>query len=672
MTNAYIAYFVLLSFSFALAAWTMRKHEWSWVGLYVAFGCLFSGLSKQVHWLLTAFYPSYANEPPSPTRLLNWPHSPFWTFVSVLLGLVYWYAMVGALRRPTRVANLLLLPISMFQLSLTAWGIQVLIAQGGPTPFHFGSLTAPAWVGAAIFLLIWDLPFLFAIPFAIGRSVRSESSEFGRIGDRFRFILGLVLVGEMLLAAGIFTATVRTARLVGYESIGSQVFVGLALLALIGLLAITLLAFRRSFLDPAMALLKGASGSVALAETPGIGEHWLPLARMIDESRAAELQATQELRQSQEHLHQSEKLAALGQLLAGVAHELNNPLTVVVGRAAILEEKLAGTENGKAIAGLREAADRCNRIVKTFLAMARQSAPRRGPVNLNRLAEAALDMTAYGMRSAGISVETSFSPDLPEVEGDEDQLIQVFTNLMLNAQHALERLQGERRVRVSSRLETDKVVITVIDNGPGVPEDLTGRIFEPFFTTKDVGEGTGMGLAMSRGMIEEHEGTLAYEAARGGGACFRVTLPVSTRPQIAAAETEPTLPSRNERGRVLVVDDEEAIRTMLVEVLAAIDLECIEAADGAEALECIAREPFDLIICDVRMPVVDGIRFRRELADNHPDLLERLIFTSGDVLQRGGARLAEIERYPFIEKPFNPAEVRAATQAVLRKIGETS
>lgn len=388
--------------------------------------------------------------------------------------------------------------------------------------------------------------------------------------------------------------------------------------------------------------------------------------------RTAERRASDQVAATREALHQSEKLAALGQLLAGVAHELNNPLTVVVGRSAILEEKLRETAHAKAIADLREAADRCNRIVRTFLAMARQSAPRRAAVQVNDAIEAALDMTAYGLRSSGIELVSKLDPRLPEVEADEDQLVQVFTNLLINARHALEEhAQGAGQVTITTRAKGGKLLVEIADNGPGVPADIVSRIFEPFFTTKAVGEGTGMGLAMSRGMIEEHGGKLAYSDARGGGAMFTVELPIAAPAHSAAPEGETEQAQRKGRGRVLVIDDEPGIRGLLVEILEGIELDCSECGDGAAALELLGRQDFDLVFCDVRMPVMDGIRFRQHLADTHPALLERLVFISGDVLQRGNARQAEIAGHAFVEKPFNPAEVRALALSLLDGPGDT-
>jgi PAS domain S-box-containing protein len=374
--------------------------------------------------------------------------------------------------------------------------------------------------------------------------------------------------------------------------------------------------------------------------------------------------------QQQAQLHQSEKLAALGQLLAGVAHELNNPLTVVVGRSAILAEKLAGTPHAKAIADLREAADRCNRIVKTFLAMARQSAPRRAAVQINDTIEAALDMVAYNLRSVGVELVRNLDPALPEIEADEDQLVQVFTNLMINAGHALDGRREGAQITISTRVGSGQVLAEFSDNGPGVPGDMVTRIFEPFFTTKAVGEGTGMGLAMAKGMIEEHGGTLSYADAPNGGAMFTVALPISISPTDRAEQAQEATASGKGQGSVLIVDDEPAIRAMLAEILEGIGLDCVQCGNGVEALARLDRQSFDLIFCDVRMPVMDGVRFREQLVQAHPAMLGRLVFMSGDVLQRDAARFAAIADHPFVDKPFNPAEVRARALAMLAAQGE--
>lgn len=228
-----------------------------------------------------------------------------------------------------------------------------------------------------------------------------------------------------------------------------------------------------------------------------------------------------------EALRQSEKLSAMGGLLAGVAHELNNPLTIVTGRAALLEDKTEGTPLADDARRIREAAERCARIVRTFLNMARQRPARHAPVQLNDLVRAAAEMLGYTLRSHGITLEQRLDPALPELLADGDQIGQVVLNLLVNAQQALATHEGPRRIELSTGFDEARAWVRVSDSGPGVPEALRGSIFEPFFTTKPEGIGTGIGLAVSRSIVREHGGELQLEGD-GPGAAFSLLLPRTT------------------------------------------------------------------------------------------------------------------------------------------------
>lgn len=244
--------------------------------------------------------------------------------------------------------------------------------------------------------------------------------------------------------------------------------------------------------------------------------------RDLTERRAME----EEVARQRKLIHQQEKLSALGTLLGGVAHELNNPLAVIIGRAAILEDALAGTAEEATVLKLRDAANRCHRIVRTFLAMARDSKPRPGMVDLNELLAGALEFSAYGVRNSDIAVTRAFDPALPRIPGDHDQLVQAFVGLIVNAQQALERQDGARTLAVETRRQGPSVVIRVTDNGPGMSEDVQVRAFEPFFTTRAFGEGGGNGLAIARGIFEAHGGTIAIDGTTSAGCSILVTLPI--------------------------------------------------------------------------------------------------------------------------------------------------
>lgn len=373
-----------------------------------------------------------------------------------------------------------------------------------------------------------------------------------------------------------------------------------------------------------------------------------------------------ELLASRESLHQSEKLAALGQLLAGVAHELNNPLAIVVGRAAMLKDQLSGTPHEKPLDKLRAAADRCGRIVKTFLAMARQSGPRRSLVDINELVEGALDMTAYGLRSASIETVQQLAKGLPLTHADGDQIVQVLINLIINAQHAMEGQGSGGSLTISTHHDKASATLTidVADCGPGVPKEIASRIFDPFFTTKDVGAGTGMGLSVSKGMIEAQGGSLELVRNTAKGATFRVTVPLRAAEgeradEVVRVSEEPT------RGHVLIVDDEADIGEMLAECLHPLGVRTTLVGNGQSALDVLAADRVDAIFTDVRMPGMDGLALYAAVKARDPVLAARLAFISGDVLQTDPARAAAMDGRPLIEKPFNPDQIRAVARDLL-------
>lgn len=377
--------------------------------------------------------------------------------------------------------------------------------------------------------------------------------------------------------------------------------------------------------------------------------------------------AEQEISRQREALHQSEKLSALGSLLAGVAHELNNPLSVVVGRSIMLESQAQDGTLRDRLGKIRQAAERCARIVKTFLAVARQQPPQRAQVHLNTLIENAVEMVDYGLRTANVEVTMDLDPDLPELSVDADQITQVFTNLLVNARQALEEVPEPRRLEIASRYlaEAGLVQLTFSDNGPGIPPDIRPRIFEPFYTSKPTGVGTGIGLSFSHGVITSHGGRIHLEDRAGPGARFVIQLPVEP-PRDKPAEPCPENGRSRSRGRtVLVVDDEAEIAELLREVLEregyAVDL----AASGNEALERLETGTYDLIVSDLKMPDLDGPGLYRRLAERGPALLERLVFITGDTLGAGTKEFLAHCRRPVIEKPFVPRDIVRLLDEVL-------
>ncbi|RYY24258.1 MAG: GAF domain-containing protein [Sphingomonadales bacterium] len=370
------------------------------------------------------------------------------------------------------------------------------------------------------------------------------------------------------------------------------------------------------------------------------------------------------LARSRETLYQTEKLSALGSLLAGVSHELNNPLSIVVAQAVMMERQSQGGELAERAQKIRKAADRCARIVQTFLAMARQKRPEREPVNLNAVAMAAYDLAEYGLRTDGIVAKRELAVTLPTISADSDQLHQIIINLLVNAQQAMgDTAKSERKLtlRTAEGETAGTVILDVIDNGPGVPDDMRRRIFEPFYTTKPQGEGTGVGLSFSQGLAEAHGGKLELLPAERG-AHFRLTLPVDPAQGAPELQAPARVSTEGPARRALVVDDELEIAESLADFLSIEGFTCDVAVGGVQAQKRLLRGQYDLIVSDLRMPGMDGPQLHAWLKDIRPDLEGRMAFATGDTLGANAARFLEAMDRPVLEKPFMPDAVHRFLQ----------
>ncbi|WP_269582453.1 PAS-domain containing protein [Roseibium sp. Sym1] len=366
-----------------------------------------------------------------------------------------------------------------------------------------------------------------------------------------------------------------------------------------------------------------------------------------------------ELERQKEAAHQNEKLSALGALLAGVAHELNNPLSVVVGYSMMLEEKIEDPVHSRQIHEVSVAAERCSRIVKTFLAMARQRPTEIAPVDVNEIVKVAVEVAGHGLRANGAEIKLDLASDLPPIPADADQLVQVFTNLIVNAEHALQKRGPEGRLLVRSRYRPafNAVTVAFSDNGEGIARNLQTRIFEPFFTTKDVGAGTGVGLAFCHRTITAHGGRIGVRSQPGSGATFMISLP-AVGGMDAGAREEKDIP-REGAGSVLVVDDDPGVLAMISAMLRDAGYVVTMASQGAQALALCEKRAFDAILSDIRMPEMDGLAFHQALAERAPDQARRLAFLSGDTLSGSVAEALKHANRPCLDKPATPADLLA-------------
>ena len=380
---------------------------------------------------------------------------------------------------------------------------------------------------------------------------------------------------------------------------------------------------------------------------------------------SARFEAAQQIERQREALRQGEKLSAMGSLLAGVSHELNNPLAIVMGRASLLEEKCLGEPALLRDAQrIREAAERCGRIVRTFLNMARSRPARRDSFCLNDAAQAAVDLLGYSYRSHGIELRLQLDRVLPDVSADSDQLCQVVLNLLVNAQQALVLVDGPRWVSISTGVLSadgeDKVWLRVSDNGPGIAADVRPRLFEAFFTTKAEGLGTGMGLSVSRTLAREHGGELALEAQQPDlGAAFLLSLPgLSQRPApTVSASRAMSEPEAAPLARVLVVDDEIEMAGLMREMLESGGFEVMNAESGAVALELLDAARFDAVVSDLRMPDMDGAELWRRVCEQHPGLRGRVLFVTGDTLSPDARSFLQRSGCDSLDKPFAKADL---------------
>src|SRR5438132_1438018 len=355
----------------------------------------------------------------------------------------------------------------------------------------------------------------------------------------------------------------------------------------------------------------------------------------------------------QEQLIQSEKMSAIGQLVSGVAHELNNPLAGISAFAQLLlSEKRFPPDQRTAAEMIYAEARRASRIVQNLLTFARQHKPERTTTQINQVLDDTLELRGYELRVRGIDVQRDYDEQAPETMADAQQLAQVFLNLITNAEQAMERSERDKQhLVVRTRRAGDVLRIDIEDTGPGIPPNLLERIFNPFFTTKPTGSGTGLGLSISLGIVREHEGRIWAENA-AQGARFVIELPVvaprTTGDYPAVTSSAPI----TDRLHVLVIDDEASVRVALQRYLASRGHEVETTASGKEALARMREDAFDAVIVDMRMPDVSGEQLFQELKARDPSYAERVIFTTGQLVDDSVRSFLASTGRPCVPKPF--------------------
>ena len=375
-----------------------------------------------------------------------------------------------------------------------------------------------------------------------------------------------------------------------------------------------------------------------------------------------------ERRRLQDQLIQSEKMSAIGQLIAGIAHDLNNPLASVVGFADYLTEvPNVPPPLREPLQVIQEEAERASNIVKNLLSFARKQEHQRRPTALKPLLDATFLLLRNNLMAYRVEASLEVEPDLPMPDIDPNQIQQVFVNLINNAAQAIASTGRPGTILVRARRWLDGVAVDVVDDGPGMSESLAAQVFEPFFTTKPEGEGTGLGLSISQGIVREHGGRIMLSTEEDRGSVFTVQLPLATQPTDPVPDEDQQAPTR--RLRVLVVDDEPHILHYMRATLEAWGHVPVVASDGAEALAVAEGDTFDLVISDLRMPRLSGREFYEELVRRRPELAARLVFSSGDTVRGDTLAFLESLDRPYLHKPFSLAELRELLGEVARTHG---
>ncbi len=391
------------------------------------------------------------------------------------------------------------------------------------------------------------------------------------------------------------------------------------------------------------------------------------LATTIDKVRLYEetTKAYDDLRRTQEQLLQSEKMSAVGQLISGVAHELNNPLTAIVGYAQLLEQEPLSARAIDFVQKLYKQTQRTRRVVQNLLSFARQRKPLKQDVDLRRVIDETLALRDYDLKLNNITVERKFSDEFSHVVADSHQLEQVFLNIINNAVDAM--LEGARggalTVTATHDAERSSALVEFRDSGPGIKDPK--RIFDPFYTTKTVGKGTGLGLSICYGIVKEHGGDITAFNHPEGGAVFQVRLPLVDTSRFA--EVQPVHPANEALyGKVLAVDDEDAVLDLEREFLAGTGAEVHCAQDGAEAIRLMQLHSFDAIVIDSKMPgAFDGADVYRWALQNQPETASRFIFTLSHVTDPSVRDFLEEHALTHIEKPFQVSDLLLTLRRIL-------
>jgi len=382
---------------------------------------------------------------------------------------------------------------------------------------------------------------------------------------------------------------------------------------------------------------------------------------ITDIKRAAEKE-----KQMQQELYNATHLASIGEMASGIAHEINNPLTGVVGFSQLLIDRDIPDDIKEDLEIINHEAQRAAKIVSGLLTFAYQNKPGWSMVNIDEIISNTLELRTHEMELSNIRVVTELEGHLPLTAADGAQLQQVFLNIILNAEQAMKDMKKAGTLTVRTKSTGKSIIITFADTGPGISQENLSRVFNPFFTTKGVGEGTGLGLSMSHGIIKQHKGKINVESEEGHGARFIIELPVTNILDSIDEidETDDAIPDRDLK-KGLVIDDEKPILIYLERLLSGWGYESELVSNAKDAFEMMQENDYDFVLLDINMPDMNGLELYRQLKKVKPEMAKRVLFVTGDVLEKTTSAFLRENNVPSITKPIDVEKLKQSIDKIL-------
>lgn len=382
---------------------------------------------------------------------------------------------------------------------------------------------------------------------------------------------------------------------------------------------------------------------------------------------------TAKLESTQKELLQAAKLASLGQLVSGVAHEINNPLTAILGFSEIvLSRPHADASIRGPLSTIREEALRLRNLVANLTSFARSAPQRTHLMDLRVVLERLSDLRSYQLQANNVTLRIERLPKPLWVIGDPDQLLQVVLNLAANSEYAIKDCRERGEIQLACGAESGNAWLTVKDDGPGMSEDVREHAFDPFFTTKPSGHGTGLGLSISHGIIQQHNGAITVNSEPGKGTLMRITLPLAPQAppeqalKVAGDSATESFPDSAYGFRALVIDDEQDILEMVEQALSVLKCQTTLLHGSSKVEAELEKDQFDLVLCDLKMPGHNGVEVYRMVRAKRPELAERFMLMTGN-LADADKHAAELASVPILAKPFTLVRLRQAVSELLPK-----